>query len=125
VVGIIKYSYLLPHSPINDWLTRKHTERYDEKPDLFTGGGAAAGIALVEGLKRTQGNPDAEALIPVLEGMSFEGPKGTYTFRREDHQALQPMYIVELAQDPEQPWTIPQLIREIPAEDCAPPVQTA
>jgi len=123
MVGIIKYSYLLPHNPINDWLTQKHTERHNEKPDLFTGGGAAAGIALVEGLKRTAGNPDAEALIPVLEGMSFEGPKGTYTFRRADHQALQPMYIVELAQDPEQPWTIPQLIQEIPAEDCAPPVQ--
>ena len=123
MVGIIKYSYLLPHNPVNDWLTRRHTELYDEKPDLFTGGGAAAGIALVEGLKRTEGNPDAGALIPALEEMSFEGPKGTYTFRRADHQALQPMYIVELVQDPEQPWTVPQLIREIPAEECAPPVR--
>ena len=122
MVGIIKYSYLLPHNPINDWLTQKHTERHNEKPDLFTGGGAAAGIALVEGLKRTAGNPDAEALIPVLEGMSFEGPKGTYTFRRADHQALQPMYIVELVQDPEQPWTVPQLVQEITAEESAPPV---
>lgn len=125
MVGIIKYSYLLPHNPVNDWLTRRHTELYNEKPDLFTGGGAAAGIALVEGLKRTAGNPDAEELIPALEGTSFQGPKGTYTFRRADHQALQPMYIVELARDPEQPWTIPQLIQEITADECAPPVTRA
>jgi branched-chain amino acid transport system substrate-binding protein len=123
VVGIIKYSYLLPHNPVNDWLTRRHTELYNEKPDLFTGGGAAAGIALVEGLKRAEGNPDAEALIPALTDMSFEGPKGRYTFRSEDHQALQPMYVVGLVQDPEQPWTVPQLIQEVTAEECAPPVK--
>jgi branched-chain amino acid transport system substrate-binding protein len=122
VVGIFKYSYLLPHNPVNDWLTHRHTELYGEKPDLFTGGGAAAGIALVEGLKRTEGNPAAAVLIPALEEMSFEGPKGTYAFRRADHQALQPMYIVELVPDPGEPWTVPQLIQEIPAEQCAPPV---
>lgn len=124
MVGICKYSPVLPDNPINDWLTQKHTERYGEAPDLFTGGGFAAGVALVEGLKRTGGNPAAEALIPVLEGMSFEGPKGTYIFRREDHQALQPMYVVEMVKDPDpdHPWAIPQLIQEITLEETAPPV---
>ncbi len=122
MVGIIKYSYVLPSNPVNDLLTQRHSERYDEKPDLFTGGGAAAGIALVEGLKRTGGDSDAGALIKAMEGMSFEGPKGSYRFRAADHQALQPMYIVEMVQDPGQPWTIPHLIQEIRAEECAPPV---
>ena len=27
-----------------------------------------------------------------MEGMSFDTPKGTMTFRKEDHQALQDMY---------------------------------
>jgi hypothetical protein len=42
-----------------------------EDPDLFTGGGFATGVALVEALRRTEGDPDAEALIRVMEGMSF------------------------------------------------------
>jgi branched-chain amino acid transport system ATP-binding protein len=123
MVGIVKYSYILPQNPINDWLTEKHVERHDEPPDLFTGGGFAAGVALVEALKKTEGNPDAEGLIPALEGLSFEGPKGTYTFRREDHQAIQPMYVVEMVPDPEQRWAIPRLIREVSAEETAPPVK--
>ncbi|MGD9316795.1 MAG: ABC transporter substrate-binding protein, partial [Anaerolineae bacterium] len=124
VVGICKYSYILPTNEINDWLTEKHLERHGEPPDLFTGGGFAAGVALVEALKRTGGNPAAEALIPVMEGMGFEGPKGTYVFRQEDHQALQPMYIVEMVPDPdpEHLWAIPQLIQETTPEATAPPV---
>jgi branched-chain amino acid transport system ATP-binding protein len=124
MVGICKYSYILPDNPINDWLTEKHVERHGEAPDLFTGGGFAAGVALVEALKMTNGNPDAEALIPVLERLTFEGPKGTYTFRPEDHQALQPMYIVEMVEDPDpdHAWAIPSLIREATPEETAPPV---
>jgi branched-chain amino acid transport system ATP-binding protein len=124
MVGICKYSPILPDNPINDWLTEKHIERHGEPPDLFTGGGFSAGVALVEGLKRTGGNPSAEALIPVMEGMSFEGSKGTYVFRKEDHQALQPMYIVEMVADPdpEHPWAIPQLIKEVTPEETAPPL---
>jgi branched-chain amino acid transport system substrate-binding protein len=122
MVGICKYSYILPSNPINDWLTEKHIAKHGEPPDLFTGSGFAAGVALVEALKRTQGNPSAEAMIPVMEGMSFEGPKGTYTFRKEDHQALQPMYVVEMVPDPEQPWAIPRLIQEVTSEATAPPL---
>jgi ABC-type branched-subunit amino acid transport system ATPase component/ABC-type branched-subunit amino acid transport system substrate-binding protein len=122
MVGICKYSPILPDNSINDWLVEKHTEKFGEAPDLFTGGGFAAGIALVEGLKRTNGNPGADALIPVMESMSFEGPKGTYMFREDDHQALQPMYIVEMVDDPENPWAIPQLIEEVTQDDAAPPV---
>lgn len=124
MVGICKYSPILPHNPINDWLREQHIARHGHDPDLFTGGGFAAGIALVEGLKHTEGNPTAETLIPVFEGLSFEGPKGTYTFRTEDHQALQPMYVVEMVADPDpdHPWAIPRLIQEMTPEETAPPL---
>ncbi|MEJ2735207.1 MAG: ABC transporter substrate-binding protein [Anaerolineae bacterium] len=125
MVGICKYSYILPQNPINDWLTEQHLERHGEPPDLFTGGGFAAGVALVEALKQTGGDPDADALIAAMEGLSFEGPKGSYTFRRQDHQALQPMYVVEMVPDPEQPWAIPKLIREVAPEETAPPLREA
>ncbi len=122
IVGVCKYSYVLPDNPINSWLTEKHIEQYGEAPDLFTGGGFSAGVALIEALKRTNGNPKPEAMIPVMEGMSFGGPKGLYTFRKEDHQALQPMYVVEMVKDPDNPWAIPKLIQEITSEETAPPL---
>ncbi|MFN2290131.1 MAG: ATP-binding cassette domain-containing protein, partial [Anaerolineae bacterium] len=52
-------------------------------------------------------------------------PKGTYTFRREDHQALQPMYVVEMVPDAGEPWAIPRLIREAAPDETAPPVKEA
>lgn len=121
MTGVVRYFYTIPDNPVNDWLVKEHTERYGEPPDLFTAGGMAAGIAIVEGIKKA-GSADAKDLIPALEGMSFEGPKGTYTFRPEDHQALQPMYFVELVKDPDHDYPIPRLITEVSPEDSAPPV---
>lgn len=122
IIGPARYHYTFPDNPVNDWLVRQHQERYGEPPDLFTGSGFAAGIALVEGLKRTQGDPSAEAMIPAMEGMRFQGPKGTYTLRLEDHQALQPMYMMELVKHPEASHAIPRLIKEIAPEESAPPL---
>ena len=124
MIGAIKYSYLLPDNPINDWLKVNHFNEYGEYPDLFTGGGFAAGVAIVEALKKTEGSSNPEDMIPVMEGMSFEAAKGRYTFRKEDHQALQPMYVVEMVSDPdqEQPWSIPKLIHDTTPEETAPPV---
>ncbi len=122
VICVVKYYHSLPENSVNDWLVRHHQERYGTPPDIFTEGGFASGVALVEGLKRTNGDPAAAGLIPVLESMPFEGPKGAYTFRREDHQALQSMYIAEMVKAPDQPICTPRLIREVSAEVSAPPV---
>lgn len=119
--GMVRYFYTLPNNPVNDWLVKEHLARHNEPPDLFTAGGMAAGIAIVEGIKKA-GSTDADKLIAALEGMSFEGPKGTYTFRPEDHQALQPMYFVELVKDSNHDYPIPKLIKEVSAEESAPPV---
>ena len=119
--GMVRYFYTLPKTPVNDWLVKEHQAAHNEPPDLFTAGGMAAGIAMVEGIKKA-GSTDAAKLIPALEGMSFEGPKGTYTFRKEDHQALQPMYFVELVKDPNHSYPIPKLLKEVSAEESAPPV---
>ncbi|MGC9399840.1 MAG: substrate-binding domain-containing protein [Anaerolineae bacterium] len=117
---VVKYYHGFPRNAVNDWLVRRHREQYERLPDIFTADGFAAGVALVAGLKRTSGDPGAAHLIPVLEGMSFEGPKGTYTFRAENHQALQPMYIAEMERTPGQEICVPRLIREVSAEECAP-----
>ncbi|HEX6289327.1 MAG TPA: substrate-binding domain-containing protein [Herpetosiphonaceae bacterium] len=122
-VGMIAYHYTLPKNPVNDWLVTEHKKQFNAPPDLFTAGGMAAGIAIVEALEKTSGDTNADKLISVMEGMSFDGPKGTYTFRKEDHQALQPMYMVKLVKidDPEAKFF--ELLEERSAQDTAPPIQ--
>ncbi|MDI3269952.1 MAG: substrate-binding domain-containing protein [Bacillota bacterium] len=121
LVGINAYYYQLPKTAVNDWLVQRHQELYGTPPDLFTAGGMAAGIAIVKGLEKA-GSTDADALIAALEGMSFEGPKGTYTLRPQDHQALQPMYIVQLKNVSGFDYPVPQLVEELTPEVTAPPI---
>ena len=92
----ILYHYTAPDNPINDWLVEQTIDRYGVPPDLFDADGMNAALAVVEALRRTGGDTSAEALIPAMEGMEFEGPKGTIYFRPEDHMAMQDMYILEL-----------------------------
>ena len=65
-------------------------------PDLFDADGMNAAIMAVEALKATGGAADAASLRDALEGMVFEGPKGTIEIRAEDHMAIQDMYVVTL-----------------------------
>ena len=102
----ILYHYTSPKNPINDWLTAEDKSRYSVYPDLFDADGFNAALMLLEGLKATNGDPSADALIAAWEGMSFEGPKGTIYIRPEDHVAIQDMYIVKLLNvtDPDAKW---------------------
>lgn len=122
-VGLIVYHYTLPDNEINDWLTERHVEEYADVPDLFTECGFATAQALVAGVEAAGGSTFTEDLIPALEGLQWEGPKGTYTMRPEDHQALMPMYVVRLVSldDPDQKFY--ELVAEVSAEDSAPPCE--
>lgn len=95
-IGLNVYHYTVPETKINDWLTERHFELYNEPPDLFTAGGMASAIALATALENTGGDTSPEAMIAALEGLMFEGPKGTYYIRPEDHVCLQPMNILQL-----------------------------
>ena len=117
-----KYYYEFLHNPVNDWFVAHHQDAFGEPPDLITESGFTAGLATVCGLEKTSGDPAAEGLIPVMEGMSFDSPKGSFTFRKEDHQGLQPMYVAELVMDPKRGYCVPRLIHEASAEDSAPPI---
>jgi hypothetical protein len=60
-----------------------------------------------------------------MEGMSFETPKGTMTFRKEDHQAMQDMYHFKIKVDPAFAWGVPELVREIKASEMDVPIRTS
>ena len=92
----ILYHYAAPKNAANDFLVANTKPRYGVNPDLFDGDGMSAAIMLVEALKLTNGDTTGEALVAVMEGMTFEGAKGTYYIRPEDHVAIQDMYILKL-----------------------------
>ncbi|TQR17976.1 substrate-binding domain-containing protein [Psychrobacillus soli] len=121
--GFSVYYHTLPNNPINDWLVDEHKKRFNgEVPDLFTPGGMTAAIAIVEALTKSEGNADGTALIDIMEGMSFETPKGTMTFRPEDHQALQSLYSIKLEKQEGVDYPVPVLIRELSPEETEPPI---
>ena len=95
-IGLNVYHYTVPDNAINDWLVERHLEEYAEPPDLFTAGGMASAIALATALEKTGGDTSGDAMIEALEGLKFEGPKGTYYIRPEDHVCEQPMNILRL-----------------------------
>jgi branched-chain amino acid transport system substrate-binding protein len=121
--GAVYYYYAFPKNRVNDWLVAEHRKRFGgTPPDFFTAGGMAAGIAIVEAIKRA-GSTDTEKLIAAMEGMSFETPKGTMTFRKEDHQAMQPMYHFRIKKDQKDEWDLLELVREIPASEIPVPIR--
>jgi branched-chain amino acid transport system substrate-binding protein len=121
--GAIYYYYAFPKNKVNDWLVAEHKKRFNGAlPDFFTAGGMAAGMAVVEAIKKA-GGTDTEKLIAAMEGMSFETPKGTMTFRKEDHQALQAMYEFRIKKAQKDEWDLLELVREIPAKDIPLPIR--
>ena len=122
--GFSIYYHTLPDNEVNDWLVKEHQARFNgEIPDLFTAGGMAAAIAIVEALKQIEGDTDVETLIETMEGMEFETPKGTMKFRPEDHQALQSLYAITLESQAGVDHPVPVLIRELTKEETEPPIR--
>lgn len=95
-IGLNVYHYTAADNPVNNWLVQRHLEEYNEPPDLFTAGGMASAIALAKALEKTGGDASGDKMIAALEGLMFDGPKGTYYIRPEDHVCLQPMNILKL-----------------------------
>lgn len=92
----ILYHYTAPKNPINDFLVAETQARYGASPDLFDADGMNAAIMVLETLKKTAGDLTPETLVVAMEGLEFEGPKGTIYIRPEDHVAIQDMYILTL-----------------------------
>ncbi|MEN9760229.1 MAG: Leucine, isoleucine, valine-, threonine-, and alanine-binding protein precursor [Pseudomonadota bacterium] len=121
--GATYYYFGLPQNPVNEAMVARHYKEFKSPPDFFTAGGFSAAMAIVTALKKTNGDTNTEKLIGTMAGMSFETPKGTMTFRKEDHQAMQSMYHFRIKVDPAFTWGVPELVREIKPEDMNVPIR--
>ena len=121
--GATYYYFGIPKNPVNEAMVARHYSQFKSPPDFFTAGGFSAAMAVVTALKRSNGDAKANTLIKTMEGMSFETPKGTMVFRAQDHQAMQSMYHFRIKVDPAFPWGVPELVREIKADEMQVPVR--
>jgi len=120
--GTIYYYHGFPKNKMNDWFVAEHIKRFKSPPDMFTAGGFAAASAVYTALSKAR-STDTEKLIATMEGMDFETPKGKMTFRKEDHQALQPMYHFRIKKQQKNEWDLLELVREIPASELPLPIR--
>lgn len=120
--GATYYYHEIPDNEVNDWLVEEHMARHGTPPDFFTAGGMAAGIAIVEAIKKA-GSTETEELIAAMEGMEWQTPKGMMRFRPEDHQALQSMYHFRTEVQEGKDYGVPVLVRELGIEDMEVPIR--
>ena len=121
--GAAYYYFGMPKNPVNDAMVARHYSQFKSPPDFFTAGGFSAAMAVVAALKKTNGDASADSLIKAMEGMSFDTPKGKMTFRKEDHQAMQSMFHFKIKVDPAFAWGVPELVREIKADEMQVPIR--
>ncbi|MDI1339095.1 substrate-binding domain-containing protein [Polaromonas sp.] len=120
--GALYYYFGIPKNPVNDAMVAQHYKQFKAPPDFFTAGGFSAAMAVVTALNKTNGDTNTNKLISTMEGMSFDTPKGKMTFRKEDHQAMQSMFHFRIKADPAFAWGVPELVREIKAEEMNIPI---
>jgi branched-chain amino acid transport system substrate-binding protein len=121
--GATYYYFGIPKNPVNEALVARHYSQFKTPPDFFTAGGFSAAMAVVTALQKSNGDARANTLIKTMEGMSFDTPKGKMTFRTEDHQAMQSMYHFKIKVDPAFAWGVPELVREIKADEMQVPIK--
>jgi branched-chain amino acid transport system substrate-binding protein len=121
--GAAYYYFGMPKNTVNDAMVARHYSQFKSPPDFFTAGGFSAAMAVVTALKKSNGDASANTLIKTMEGMSFETPKGKMTFRADDHQAMQSMFHFKIKVDPAFAWGVPELMREIKAEEMQVPIR--
>ena len=121
--GAAYYYFGIPKNPVNEAMVAQHYSQFKTPPDFFTAGGFSAAMAVVTALKATKGDTATNGLIKTMEGMSFDTPKGKMSFRKEDHQAMQSMYHFKIKVDPAFAWGVPELVREIKAEEMNVPIR--
>jgi branched-chain amino acid transport system substrate-binding protein len=116
---LVHYASTVSDSEANRYLIDARTEA-GAAADLFNNDGFVAAQMLVRAIE--EGGPDdLEAQIAALEGWEFEGPKGTYRVRAEDHELLQPMFLGRLVAAPSGEWDA-EVLATLDLDESAPAV---
>lgn len=90
----VGYSPLID-TPENKEFVEKFRENYGNDPDLYGADSYGVLFAYKAAVEKA-GGTGTDEVRTALEGLSWETPQGTKTIRAGDHQAIQPMYVVQV-----------------------------
>ncbi len=79
-------------TPEHTAFVKAYQDRYNDYPRLGSLVGYNTMLALAAALAKA-GSDDPEAMITVMEGLQFESPVGSITFRVSDHQATMGAFV--------------------------------
>lgn len=90
----VGYSPLID-SPENKAFVEKFNAENGADPDLY--GADSYGILFAyKAAVEAAGSAETDAVRAALEGLTWDTPQGPKTIRAGDHQAIQPMYVVQI-----------------------------
>src|SRR6202021_1815824 len=97
-VGIITLTNHDPKidTPLNHEFVKAYNEEFHRNPNIYSIGGYDGARLIYEALKKTNGNPDGEALVAAAKGMSWESPRGPITIDPETRDIIQTVHIFQV-----------------------------
>lgn len=82
-------------TPVNTKFVAAFEAAFKTKPDLF-GADSYGLIYAYKAAVEKAGSTDTDKVRAALRGLKWQTPQGEKTIRAEDHQAVQPMYVVKI-----------------------------
>lgn len=108
---------------VNTEFVEGYRGAHSARPNAWAYEGYAAILALKAAILEA-GSSDAAKVREVMPGLSFDGPKGTFEFRAEDHLLMSPVTVWTVVGDAaqEEGFRIVES-RSVPADQVAPSVK--
>jgi len=113
--------------PLNDSFVKAYHDKYNEYPNFEAEGGYTAmhllNLAIQRANQLTGSWPDDDAIIAMLEGLSWAAPAGYIQIRPDNHQGYKDTIIGFTYQDPAYPFTSmdPNRVITIPIRNITAP----
>ena len=80
--------------PANKTFREQYNARYDSDPAIYAMIARDAGRVMIQAINAT-GGTDTAALIPAIENMTLDSPRGELRFDAKTHEAVQSYYVRE------------------------------
>ena len=100
-----RYYFHWPETPRNKEFVKAYMAAYNDYPSAWAVEGYDGIYFLAEAIKKA-GSLDAEKVIPALEGLTINSPRGSATLRKDDHQLLCDFMVGETVFDKAYPFAI-------------------
>ncbi len=119
-MGAEIYMITIPTEKNKEFVEKFHKDK-GYYPTWLRGKSYAATMFWAEAVKKA-GTTDVDKVIKAWEGLSYDGPAGTWTMRACDHQAQVPYWTAEVVKDnPFFKHAFMNTAKEVPAKDVEVP----